>query len=248
MTADTALADLTPAPAEVEAFLRAHPDFLAERPDLLRAMTPPSRFGDGGDPIADFQAAMIRGLRLDVERLSRTSVDLVATSRGNLSRQQRTHSAALALAAAATPADFHRVLIRDWPPILDVDAVALVLEEAGTAAVEEGPEGILRVPAGTVDAVFAREAPGARIVLTPERRGGNRLFGKPGARIRSDALCRLDDPATWEPGGHRPTPAGLLAVGAFAPETFHPEQATDLLEFLARLLAIVLGRWCAPTP
>ncbi len=246
--ADTAFADLLPAPAEVEAFLRAHPDFLAERPDLLRAMTPPSRYDEGGDPIADFQAAMIRGLRQDVERLSRTSVDLLATSRGNLSRQQRTHSAALGLAAAATPADFHRVLIRDWPPILDVDAVALVLEDGAAVGVDEGPEGILRVPAGTVDALFAREAPGARIVLTPERRGGNRLFGKPGAQIRSDALCRLDDPATWEPGDRRPAPAGLLAVGAFAPGTFHPDQATDLLEFLAHLLAIVLGRWCAPTP
>lgn len=247
MTADPALADLLPAPAEVEAFLRAHPDFLAERPELLRAMTPPSRFDAGGDPIADFQSAMIKGLRLDVERLSRTSVDLVATSRGNLSRQQRTHSAALALAAAATPADFHRVLIRDWPPILDVDAIALVLEDQGTVTVEEGPEGILRVPAGTVDALFAHEAPGARILLTPERHGGNRLFGKPGAKVRSDALCRLDDPATWEPGDRRPAPAGLLAVGSFAAESFHPDQATDLLEFLARLLAIVLGRWCAPT-
>lgn len=245
MTADTA--NLLPAPAEIEAFLRTHPDFLAERPDLLRAMTPPSRYTESGDPIADFQSAMIRGLRLDVERLSRTSVDLVATSQGNLSRQQRTHSAALSLAAAATPADFHRVLIRDWPPILDVDAVALVLEDAGSVSVEEGPEGILRVPAGTVDALF-REAPEARILLTAERRGGNRLFGTPGARVRSDALCRLNEPATWEPGDRRAAPVGLLAVGAFETGAFHPDQATDLLEFLARLLAIVLGRWCAPTP
>lgn len=244
-TADIAL-DLTlPAPREVEAFLRQHPDFLAERPDLLRAMTPPSRF-DGADPISDFQAAMIRGLRLDVERLSRTSVDLVATSQGNLSLQQRTHSAALLLADAATPADFHRVLTRDWPQMLEVDAIALILEDGATVETEEGPEGILRVPAGTVDGLFAK-TPTRRCLLTAERRG-NRLFGKSAAKIRSDALVRLNDPASWEPGGRREGPTGILAVGAFAPDVFHPDQATDLLEFLARLLAIVLTRWCAPTP
>lgn len=244
-TADTALAaDTSPSPREVEAFLRQHPDFLAERPDLLRAMTPPSRF-DGGDQISDFQAAMIRGLRLDVERLSRTSVDLVATSQGNLSRQQRTHSAALMLAEAATPADFHRVLIRDWPQILDVDAIALVLEDDAATDASEGPEGILRVPSGTVDALFAK-SPNPSILLTPERRG-NRLFGASAAKIRSDALARLNPPATWEPGGNRAAPAGILAFGAFMPETFHPDQATDLIEFLTRLLAIVLTRWCAPT-
>lgn len=245
-TADTAAADLRLTDAEVEAFLRSQPDFLADRPDLLRAMTPPSRFS-GADPIADFQSAMITGLRRHVERLSRTSVDLVATSQGNLSRQQRTHSAALLLVEAATPADFHRVLIRDWPQVLDVDAIALILEDAAAEIPEEGPEGILRVPVGTVEALFAAE-PEARILLCAERRGGNRLFGKTGAKIRSDALCRLDDPATWEPGSHRAGPVGMLAVGAFMPETFHPEQATDLLEFLARLLAIELSRWCAPTP
>ena len=240
-SADTAFAaDVLPSPREIEAFLRQHPDFLAERPDLLRAMTPPSRF-DGGDQISDFQAAMIRGLRLDVERLSRTSVDLVATSQGNLSRQQRTHSAALMLAEAETPADFHRVLIRDWPQILDVDAIALILEDDAATDASEGPEGILRVPSGTVDALFAK-SPNPRTLLTPERRG-NRLFGTCAAKIHSDALVRLNP----QPGGNRAAPEGILAVGAFLPETFHPGQATDLLEFLARLLAIVLTRWCAPT-
>jgi len=244
-TQDLLAVETLPAPEDVEAFLRHYPDFLAERPDLLRTMSPPSRFS-GDDPVADFQAAMIRGLRHDLDRLSRTSVDILAMSRSNLTRQQRTHSAALRLAEVETPADFHRVLTRDWPRILDVDAVALILEDASADGVHEGPSGIARVPAGTVEHLFPM---GERIRLAAER-NGNPLFGALAPRIRSDALARLDEPAGWEPGGGAPyaVPAGVLALGSFTAGTFHPEQATDLLDFLTRLLAIVLSRWCAPTP
>ena len=231
---------------EVEAFLRGHPDFLAERPDLLRTMTPPTRYS-GDDPVADFQAAMIQGLRHDLNRLSQTSVDLLSLSRGNLTQQQRTHSSALLLAEVATPADFHRVVIQDWPRVLDIDAVALIIEDSTATDLHEGPRGIARVPTGTVDRLFAA-APGDRVLLTPER-NGNLLFGAQATRIRSDALARLDESATWEPGGpERPAPVGLLALGSFSPKTFHPDQATDLLAFLTQLLAIVLSQWYAPTP
>jgi len=247
----------TPVPPgadEVEAFLRGNPGFLAERPDLLREMTPPTRFG-AGEPIADFQAAMIRGLRRDLADLSQTSVDLLSLTRTNLTRQQRTHSAALAIAAAETPSAFHRVLTRDWPRILDVDAVCLVLEDPAADAVHEGPSGISRVPTGFVDRLFAAGPRdlgrgGGRVLLTPERTGGNPLFGATLRPIRSDALARLDDPYTWETGGALPRrlPVGILGLGSFRPLVFEPSQATDLLQFLTRLLAVVLSRWCAPTP
>jgi uncharacterized protein YigA (DUF484 family) len=236
-----------PAPEAVEAFLRCYPDFLAERPDLLRTMTPPSRFS-GDDPVADFQSAMIRGLKGDLDRLSRTSIDLMRLSRGNLTQQQRTHSAALLLAEVATPADFHRVVIQEWPKVLNVDAVALIIEDTAATDLHEGPRGVARVPAGTIDRLFA-DAPEERVMLTAERPGGNLLFGSLATRIRSDALARLDEPATWEPGGtSRASVAGLLALGSFSPNAFHPDQATDLLQFLTRLLAIILSQWCAPTP
>lgn len=240
--------DVRPLPeaADVEAFLRQHPGFLAERPALLRSLTPPTRF-DGDDAIADFQAAIIAELRADLDQLSQSSVDLLSMTRSNLTQQQRTHAAALMLVEAATPAEFHRVLTQEWPRLLDVDAIALVLEDDAAPHPMEGPQGISRVPAGTVDRLFAA-APGARVLLTPER-AGSLLFGTTICPIRSDALARLDEPATWEPGGGSTSVApGLLAVGSFRPQTFHPDQATDLLEFLARLVAIVLARWCAPTP
>ena len=41
----------------VAAFLRAHPEFLAERPELYRALTPPRRVH--GEALADHMAAML---------------------------------------------------------------------------------------------------------------------------------------------------------------------------------------------
>jgi len=235
-------------PEDVETYLRENPDCIAQRPDLLRVLTPPTRF-NGEDPIADFQNAMIQGLRSDLDRLSRTSNDILSMSRSNLSQQQRTHAAALLLTQAATPAEFHRVLTQDWPRLLDVDAVALILEDDAATRTHEGPSGIARVPRGYIDGVF-RSSDNPQVFLSAERYG-NRLFGDYAAQIKSDALARIDIPANWEYStqtASQQNPVGLLAVGSFQTETFHPDQATDLLEFLARLLSTVLVRWCAPTP
>ncbi|WP_048863433.1 hypothetical protein, partial [Acidisphaera rubrifaciens] len=45
----------------VAAFLRAHPEFLAERSDLYRVLAPPVRVH--GDVLADHMAAMLRAER-----------------------------------------------------------------------------------------------------------------------------------------------------------------------------------------
>ncbi len=42
---------------EVEAFLRAHPGFLSERPDIYRVLVPPRRLH--GENLTDHMAAML---------------------------------------------------------------------------------------------------------------------------------------------------------------------------------------------
>ncbi len=233
-------------PETVESYLRENPDCLAHRPDLLRTLTPPSRF-NGQDGVADFQEAIIQGLRSDLDRMSQKSADILSLSQNNLSQQQRTHAATLLLLQAETPTDFHRVLTKEWPKLIGVDAIALVLEDDTMLEMYEGPSGIVRVPRGMIDGIFIG-AKNPRVLLS-DYRPGNKLFGALAHQIHSDALARIDAPAPWETPQSRcgKTPTGLLALGAFAPDTFHPEQATDLLEFLARLLGSTLTRWCAPT-
>jgi uncharacterized protein YigA (DUF484 family) len=234
-------------PETVESYLRDNPDCLIQRPDLLRSLTPPSRY-HGDESIADFQKAVIQGLRSDLDRLSRESADIVSLSQSNLSQQQRTHAAALLLLQAETPADLHRVLSHDWPPLLQVDAIILALEDPDCHELHEGPSKIMHAPSGMIDAIFS-VSDNPRVLLT-DYRAGNRLFGSLMHQIQSDALARIDTAASWETpqSAHGHTPIGLLALGSFTPQTFHPDQASDLLEFLARLIGFTLTRWRELTP
>ncbi|MEQ9608838.1 MAG: DUF484 family protein, partial [Kiloniellaceae bacterium] len=79
---------------QVEAYLRRHPDFLAERPDLLVVLTPPARAR--GDGVVDLQQAMVERLRHKLSDVTQLRDDLVATGRSNLAIQARVHEAILA--------------------------------------------------------------------------------------------------------------------------------------------------------
>ncbi|MBX9593368.1 MAG: hypothetical protein K2X46_03320, partial [Roseomonas sp.] len=56
-----AAAGRDPTAEEVAAFLRDHPDFLAQRPDLYRNLVPPRRVH--GENLADHMAAMVAAER-----------------------------------------------------------------------------------------------------------------------------------------------------------------------------------------
>ena len=52
--------------AEVIArYLSDHPNFLAERPELLRELTPPARWN--GDEVVDLQSVMLERLRETID-------------------------------------------------------------------------------------------------------------------------------------------------------------------------------------
>ena len=84
--------------SEVAAFLRQHPDFLVEHPELLETLTPPAL--QRGERIVDMQQFMVQHQRSEIARLKSQQRALVATSRANLASQARVHTAVLALLAA----------------------------------------------------------------------------------------------------------------------------------------------------
>ena len=61
------------------------------------------------------------------------------------------------------------------------------------------------------------------------------IFGEASGLVRSEALVRLRISLR--------TPAGLLAFGSRDPERFGPSQATELLNFLARVLEHCIRTW-----
>ena len=207
--------------AFVEAFLQAHPGFLADRPALYRALVPPRRVH--GERLADHMAAM-----LDAERerglvLRDRTEALLAAGRVNAATQSRAQRAVLAVMAARGPAEALDIIQQDWPGLLGVDVVTICAEGRALPLARPLPRGFV---ARSVRA-------GSPAALRADAFDTETLYGEAAPLVASDALVRLPLPN----GGD-----ALLACGVRDPGAYEPRQGTDVLCFLAAVAAIALTR------
>jgi uncharacterized protein YigA (DUF484 family) len=216
--------------AEVAAYLRRHPDFLARHPDLLTHLTPPEM--QRGEGVYDMQFFMLQRLRHEVTRLKGQQRALIATSRSNLTSQQRVHAAVLALLSATSFEQLLQVVTTDLAVLLDVDVVTIGVETAGLAQPRLPMAGILLLAGGTVDQLLGSDRDA---LLRSSIVGDPMLFGGGAGLVRSDALLRLSV--------SEHAPAGLLCLGTRRSDKFHPGQGTELLTFLARTLEVTIAAW-----
>jgi uncharacterized protein YigA (DUF484 family) len=204
----------------VAAWLRAHPRFLAARPELYGQLHPPARLHGAlvhGDRLADHMQARIDAGAAREQGLLRQIEDILAAGRANGAAAARVQRAVLALLASADP----HALVPTLGELLGVEAVNLCAERPAPPGFRTLAEGAVAALLGRSEAVL-RSPPGE--VLS--------LHGEAAALIGSDALLRLALPGR----------AALLALGAREPETFQPGQATDLLQFLAAAVSAALCR------
>jgi uncharacterized protein YigA (DUF484 family) len=207
----------------VAAFLRAHPDFLAEHPELYRALTPPLRLH--GEAFADHMAAMIRAERARGVALAERVDGVLAAGRAAAGLAARVQGAVLALMRAADALD---CITAEFPGLLAVDAAMLCLEPAAGRAVPPQPPAARMIPPGTVAALI-----GGRDVLfrdQPDDRGV--LHGEAAGLAAHDALVRV-------PGRG---PAALLALAARDAAVLDQRQGAGPLAFLGKAVAAALGR------
>lgn len=238
---DSAAAELTP--AQVAAWLAGHPDFLAEQPDLLHLLQPPSahggRGGGGGDGegagrggnVLDFQRFMIDRLQGDVGRLTRTKDQVIAASRQNASTQRQVHDAVLALLGATSFEHLIHIATADLASILDVDVVTICLESDLLQREVETP-GVATLPPGAIDTLLGGDR---RILLRAEASRQAVLFGPAARLVRSDALVRLTFGGT--------APPGLFAFGSREQGRFDAGQGTELLGFLGGVMERCVQAW-----
>jgi len=226
------------AATDVAAYLRRHPDFLTNRPELLAVLAAPSR--DMGEGVVDLQRFMLERLRTDVARLKLVQRKLIATSRANLQNQSRVHAAVLAMLGATTFEHLITVITEELTLILDIDAIGLCVEIAhGKPTRLTGSNGrtlsagVQMLEPGSVDELLGA---GHDVMLRADVVGDPALFGQAAAGlVRSDALVRLRVSSA--------TPIGLLALGARKPGVFHPGQGTELLSFLAQVIEHSIRAW-----
>lgn len=216
--------------SEVMAYLRRHPDFLCDNPEILDWMQVPAR--DGGNGVIDFQQAMVQRLRDQVSEATEARDALVLTGRSNLSAQRRVHQAVLAFLGARS---FEQLIERatvDLAVMLDLDVVTLGVERADLTLPRPRLGGICQLEPDTVDAVIGR---GRQIKLRSDVAGDPMLFGAGAGLVASDALIRLSI--------SQQSPPALLALGARQPDHFHSGQGSELLLFLSEALQACIRNW-----
>jgi uncharacterized protein YigA (DUF484 family) len=211
---------------EVAAWLRRHPKFLQQFPDLAVSMVVPREEG----PAASLASYQLDVLRDKNRELSRRLQDLFANAQENERLAVRTHQLTLALLRQGNAADTLRAMAASLAEDFQGDLVRMVLFEP-VAGLDEADW--LQVIADNDtrllpfrDALADAEPICGR--LHPDKNA--LLYGARVAEVQSSALLPL-------PG------IGLLAVGSHEPNRFFPGMGTLFLRMMAESLVVALRRF-----
>ena len=214
---------------QVIQWLKRHPRFLSENPEMLDVLLPPTE--NSGRGIADFQAFMIKRLKDDKNDVIQSARELVENSRHNMHNQQRINRAILLLLEATNFEDFVRTITLDFAALLDVDIVSMIVETESDVIPHVDIAGVRLVTPGTVALLLSDHG----VALEGATRGLDQLYGGGATLVKSQALLRLD----IGPG----TPPALLAFGSRDPNLFYPGQGTDMISFLGRVVERCFRTW-----
>lgn len=228
-----------PAEEDVEAaavvdYLRRHPDFLDRNPELLDILTPPEH--RRGDQVVDMQIFMLKARRADVETLKAREAALLDAAKANAEVQTRVINAVQKILAARSFDHLIGIVNRELAEILALESVALGVERGDKLSGKGGAAGVVVLKPEIVDILIDT---GRDVVLLADHGGDPMLFGTDAGAVHSMALLRLEFGAG--------APPGLLALGSAEADGFDPNQGTELLSFMARVLQRCIGRWLGPT-
>jgi len=207
---------------DVVDYLRKHPDFFVQNPMLLEVLDLPARYS--GEHIVDLQHEALKRLRAKQDIL-------VDNSRSNMSVQLATHEAVLAMLEARSLDELIGIVQDEIPILLDIDMAAIALEGA-VESIDVSAEGMpVLLPMGEVQKRLGDDD----VLLLANVQSGDNLFGAASELVRSVALARLYPSEVM--------PAGLMILGARDEATFHPQQGTELITFMARCAEILVEKW-----
>lgn len=211
-------------PEQVAAFLRRHPDFLNDYPELATELTLPSAQGGA----ASLSVYQLQGLRDKNAALEARLVDLIAVAAENEALMTRVHELTVAMLRANTPAVAARSVVARLGSHFHCKQVRLVL----FGAIDMPPaDWLLAVPDGRAAlpefaGLLAHHEPMAGR-LSGERL--QRLFGDQASMVKSAAVLPLGE-------------LGLLALGSAEADRFQPGMGTVFLKMIATALTAALQR------
>ena len=205
--------------ALVETFLRQHPDWLAEHPELYRVLTPPKRVH--GDNLADHMAAMLGAARQDAAEMAARADGVVAAGRAAAGLTQLVQEAVLALIRSGDPAE---CVNHELAGILRVDSVSLCAEMQPDGTLPRSARGL---PPGAVDRLLG----GHNVVFRAQPSDVKLLHGEAAGLAKFDALVLV-------PGAG---PPALLALASRDAGALDPSQGYGALTFLGRAVSTAIA-------
>jgi uncharacterized protein YigA (DUF484 family) len=216
---------------EVAAFLRRHPKFLQQFPDLALSMVVPREEGSAAS-LASYQLEVLRDKNRE---LSRRLQELFANAQENERLAVRTHQLTLALMKQSTAGDTLRAMAASLAEDFQGDLVRIVLFDEVD---------------GVDDVDWLQVVPRGDGALAPFRdclADGNPLCGRlqpeKNAVLYGDRVDEVLSSALVPLAGSDGVALGLLAVGSRDPNRFYPGMGTLFLRMMGESLATALQRF-----
>jgi uncharacterized protein YigA (DUF484 family) len=209
----------------VAAYLKRHPSFLNDYPELAAQLTVPREQG----AVASLASYQLQQLREKNAELEHRLAELTVIAADNQKLMERVHALTVALLRANTLEVTTRTVIAKLNEDFHTEQVRLLL--FGNHADLPRSEWLRQVGGGAAELpelaelLQRREPVSGR--LSPDKLA--QLFGDEAATIRSAALVPLGD-------------AGILAIGSQDADRFQPGMGTLFLRMIAATITAALAR------
>ena len=213
---------------EFASYLRRHPEFLKDFPDIALALQMPRDQG-ASTSLASYQLEVLRDKNRDMDRRLHELIEIAAE---NEQLMVRVHSLTVGLMRERTLADSVRRVAAGLTEDFHTDLVRLVLfrADADLPAADwlvAQRDGAKSMPAF---AEFLQRNEPLCGRLQPEKLDA--LFGDKAAEVRSAVLVPIDG-------------VGMLAIGSHDAARFHPGMGTVFLKLIAEATAAAIARFPA---
>lgn len=211
---------------DVAAWLRRHPGFLKQFPDLALTLVVPRDEG----PTASLASYQLEVLRDKNRELARRLAELSTTAQVNERLAVRTHQLTLALLKQGTAADTLRAMAAALQEDFDGDLVRLVVH-APVPGLEQAPWlQVIAADAPLLGPFRDCLKEGEPICGRLQAEKNAMLYGERAGEVQTTALLPL-------PG------VGLIAVGSHDPNRFYPGMGTLFLRMMGESFATALQRF-----
>ena len=208
----------------VAAYLKHHPEFLSEYPELAAKLTMPREQG----PVSSLAIYQMHSLREKNAELERRLAELIEIAAENEQLMERVHALTVALLRANTMEVTARSVVAKLSADFHTEQVRLVLfgnepllPRAEWLQQVAGPEALPEF----ADFLHQSEPVSGRLAEDKLRR----LFGPEATLIRSVAMMRLGD-------------SGMLVIGSHDPDRFQPGMGTLFLKMISATITAALAR------